>query len=180
MTRTKRVMNILKGIWLIFLAMILFTIPVEGIYIVIIIVGFSLMIKGIGTIWFYIQMARSMVGGRMTLYRGIITLDLGLFIMTLAGQQGVYLILCTTAINAVAGIFSILRANEARKIGSRQWLISLGHGLLLIALMVIVIVSWIVQDEPILATYVYAFSLILSALKLITDSFKKTAIAYIP
>ena len=121
-----------------------------------------------------------MVGGRMTLYRGIITLDLGLFVLTLAGQQGVYLILCTTAINAVAGIFSILRANEARKIGSYQWLKSIGHGLLLIALMIIVIFSWIFQNEPILATYVYAFSLVLSALKLITDSFKKTAIAYIP
>ena len=179
MTKTKRILNILQGLLLIFLATILFSMPIEGVVFVIIIVGSGLTIKGIGTLIYYFQMARSMVGGKLMLYRGLITLDLGLFILDLASKQGIYLIICTTAINAVAGVFSILRAFESKKIGSSHWIISFGYGLMLIALMIIVIFSWIFQNQPVLAIYVYAFSLVLSAIEKIVKSFKKTAIAYI-
>ena len=180
MTKTKRIVNILQGLLLVLLALILIVVPVDGIIFVILIVGGGLAIRGIGTLIYYFGMARHMVGGKIMLYRGIITLDLGLFILSLATKQGVYLILCTTAINALGGVFAILKAFESKKIGNRRWLFNLAYGLILIALMIAVIFSWICQNQPTVAVYVYAGGLILSALKKIAGAFKRTAIAYIP
>ncbi|MBO4390270.1 MAG: DUF308 domain-containing protein [Lachnospiraceae bacterium] len=180
MTKTKRVIHIIQAFFMMLLALILFTIPEEGIVFVILIIGFTLSISGIGTLIYYFQMARSMVGGKIMLYRGIIVLDLGLFILSLTGQQAIYLILCTSAIQAVTGIFSILRAYETKKVGSKRWILSFIYGLLLISLMIIVVFSWIFQSEPIFAVYVYAFGLVLSAIEKAVKACKKTAIAYIP
>lgn len=180
MTRTKRILNILKSILMILFALILVIVPVDGIILVIVFVAFGLIIKGLGNLIYYFQMARSMVGGKIMLYRGIITLDLGLFIGNLATRQGIFLILCTAAINAVAGVFSILKAFESKKIGSSQWIISLINGILMISLLFVVISSWIFQKEPTFAMYVFAFELVLSALQKFIESLKKTAIAYIP
>jgi uncharacterized membrane protein HdeD (DUF308 family) len=165
---------------MILFALILVIVPVDGIVFVILFISLALTIRGLGNLVYYFQMARSMVGGKIMLYRGIITLDLGLFIGHLATKQGVFLILGTSAVNAVAGVFSILRAYESKKIGSSQWILSLINGILMVSLLIVVILSCIFQKQPTFAMYVFATELVISAIQKIIESLKKTAIAYIP
>ena len=93
MTKTKRIGNILVGIVLIGFAYLLMAEPDEGLPIVVGLVGLGMTMRGLGTLLYYFQMARFMVGGKLTLYRGIIFLDFGIFTVSLVNHRGLFMIL---------------------------------------------------------------------------------------
>ncbi|SCW31167.1 hypothetical protein SAMN02910456_00469 [Ruminococcaceae bacterium YRB3002] len=179
MTKKRRIWNVFVGLILFLFAQILILVPMEGLILTIYILTIGLCIRGFAMLGFYFQMARSMVGGKIVLYRSIFYLDLGLFIGEVAADLGVYVILCTATINMVAGIFAILKARESMKMGSPQWKASISYGVAMILIVLVMILSMVIQHEPTAAVYAYAVGLIISACQRIIRAFKKTAMVYI-
>ena len=180
MTKTKRITNILKGLFILLLTLALFVDPEDGPGIATLIVGFGLALKGLGEIIYYFHMARFMVGGKYMLYRGIIILDVGLIATSMADEKGVLIILCVAIINAATGIIAILRARETIGAGSPKWKYYVSYGVVSIILVFLVILSIIFQSEPVIAVYVYAFHLAHVGFQKFSSALKKTAIVYIP
>ncbi|MBO4889583.1 MAG: DUF308 domain-containing protein, partial [Lachnospiraceae bacterium] len=78
MTKLQRVKEIVFGLIMIFLAYVMICFPKEGYEFIIFIFAVYFTAAGIRTIIYYVTMARYMVGGRSSLYNGVILLDLGL------------------------------------------------------------------------------------------------------
>lgn len=180
MTKANRVGSIFQSIIMILFSLALIISPENSISIVIGIVGFGLTLKGLGVIIYYFRMAKSMVGGKLVLYRGIIFLDLGIFTSSLANDKVFYITLYIAIVNAFAGLVALLRARESKLLGSPKWIFSAVYGIVLIILVTVAIISCIKFDNIVFPIYIYSASLLYSAIQKITAAFKRTAIAYIP
>ena len=117
MSKFQRVGNIILGLIMILLAAILFIIPKEGFYVVIAILSIGLTVIGVKEIIYYFSMAIHMVGGKRSLYRGVIILEIGLFTMSLYDVPRIFVLLYLVAIHAFSGGVDVLRAFEAKKKG---------------------------------------------------------------
>ena len=171
----RRIGNVLLGLLMIFCSLFLVLIPESGYSFVMMVLVFSLVCRGLVYIFFYFFMARHMVGGRMILYTGVITLDLGIFAGTLVEVPKLYIILYLVGCHAVSGIVDILRALEAKRIEA-PWKLNMlsGLGNMFFAFLCILFV----RSETIVG-YVYAVGLFSSACLKIASAFQKTAIVYV-
>ena len=79
----QRFKSILAGILMLFFVALLLLLPNEAYYLVAGVLGLMLIIYGIRLLWYYLTMARHMVGGKTILYQSVIVIDLGLFSSTL-------------------------------------------------------------------------------------------------
>lgn len=179
MTKTRRVINIARAVIMIFLAVILIGIPDRGILIVLMVTGIGMTFRGISTLLYYFTMARSMVGGKAVLYRGLIFLDLGVFTSSIADAPDFYVVLYVAAINAFAGLISLLRIRDSKAIGSSRWKLNALYGVVSMVLAVLVIVYGFVLKKPDIVVYVYAAGLVYAAAASVADAFRRTAIVYI-
>ena len=66
MTKTKRVFNVLMGLFMLFIAAVLVTVPTESIPFVLGLIGLGMTLNGIRSLVYYFSMARHMVGGKST------------------------------------------------------------------------------------------------------------------
>lgn len=179
MTRTKRVFTVLKGLVMIAFAVMLVFVPTKYMLnIVLGTIGIGITLKGFSILWYYLSMARSMVGGKSVLFKAIIYLDIGALTATLVDSPGASVVLYLAAINGFSGAVSILRAREAKGVGSR-WKLTFAHGAVNILFAVAVIVLGFVLKMPEHAVYIYVISLLYSAVMTIISAFRRTAIVYI-
>ena len=179
MTRVKRVFNVLTGLLMLIMGVLLILDPWNGLYVVVDITGLMFTLRGIRGLFYYFSMARSMVGGRSALYRGMLYLDLGIFTGVVAGVNTAYLVLYVAGLGLFTGAVDLLRAVEARRGHSPSWKFPMAYGLTNIALAVVVIVIGITQHSVTPAVIAYAIGLIYSAVVRIASAFRKTAIVYI-
>ena len=121
MSSVQRIGNIVLAVLILLFALILITIPEEGLPIIILILATTLVVRGFRLLWYYFSMARHMVGGKSTLYRAIIILDLGIFTSSLASMSSYAILLYLVGIYAFSGIIDILRAFEAKRFGAPLW-----------------------------------------------------------
>ena len=180
MTKAAHIKYAAQGILTILLALFLIIYEESALPIVVAIIAFGLTLKGLRSLVYYFSMARSMVGGRAQLYRGLIFTDLGVFSASLAAKSGIILILYIAAMNLFSGLISILRAMESKKIGSPQWKAAMVYGCACVIMAAAVLVFGIALKKPAAAVYVYAAGLIYSAIIMIASAFRRTAIVYIP
>ena len=176
MSKLQRVENVLLGIDTILLSLLMFWFPNEGFYIVVQILCFSLLARGIGQLFYYFTMARHMVGGKTILFTGVIILDLGLFTFTLSDIPRVYIMLYLLGAHAFAGVIDVMRALEARRFEAPSWKINMGYGVINIALAVGCILFIRRVD---MTVYIYSAGLAYSGLNRIISAFRRTAVVYI-
>ena len=177
MTKIRRIVSIFRALLTIVLALLIMAMPDEGIKIVAVILSLSLTIAGIRKLIYYFSMARHMVGGRYSLYVGLLYLDLGSFTSIIIDSSRYYIILYLVGIHAFEAAVSIMRGRDAKKNGYPGWKSRIFGGIvnLIIALLCVVLIR---ENEAIV--FLYAAGLIYSAALRIRDAFRKTAIAYIP
>jgi len=168
--------SLLVSLIMIAFAVTLFAFPQEGIAVVVAVLSAALVIGDIRMFVYYFSMARHMVGGLTILYRAIILLDLGLFTATLNSIPLPYVMLYLASIHAFSGAVGIMRALEARRVGTGSWRLRLLHGIvdLLQALLCLIFIGSVQ-----LAVYIYAAGLIYSAIFRIITAFQRMAIVYI-
>ena len=142
------------------------------------IIGIGMTLKGIGVLYYYLTMARSMVGGRYTLYWGILYLDLGILSGSLSGHPAVFAIIYIAAVNVFSGVVSILRARESRASGA-HWRLRMAYGAVQVLMAAAVILSGVIYRNITLAIYTYAAGLVYSGVSDIVSAFRRTSIVYI-
>ena len=179
MTKTKRVFNVLMGLFMLFTAAVLVTVPTESIPFVLGLIGLGMTLNGIRSLVYYFSMARHMVGGKRLLYRGIIFLDIGILTSSLADAPELSLIIYVAAVSAFTGLVAVLRAREEKKGGSPRWKGKMLYGAVYVLGAAAVLVCGFVMKMPEMAVYVYAAGLIFSAAARIIRAFRRTAIVYI-
>ena len=176
MTSLQRIKAVLEGLLMLLGVALLLLVPESGYLIIGLILGTILLLEGVRSMLFYFTMARSMVGGRMILFRGIIALDLGMFALSLQDIPPIYILLYLLVAHLFSGVVDMLRCLEARRLGS-PWRMNLA---LALANILLVAACGFCFRNPTLLSYVYASGLFYSACLRIAQAFRKTAIVYIP
>lgn len=179
MTKRNRIINILRGVLSILLALLLIVIPNGGLTLVLFIIGIGLTLKGIQTLLYYFSIARHMVDGKLVLCQGLIFLDLGMFTSSIADNPAGFLIAYIAAVDAFTGLVSILHSLESKRNGSLKWRYDFIFGLVSMLLAVIVLIGGFVLKRPYVSVCAYAFGLIYSSIMQITSAFRRNAIVYI-
>ena len=121
MTKWQRIQKILGGVLTLLLAPLLPLNPEAGCIIIVMVLGFSAVLKGLRMILYFISMARHMVGGKIILYQGFILLDFGLFTLGLADIPSRFIMLYLLLGYLFYGFVGVLRALEIRKRDISSW-----------------------------------------------------------
>lgn len=179
MTRTSRVLDVIYGLLMLLTGYILIMIKVKyGIVLMLFLMQFGMTIRGLQKLFYYLTMARFMVGGRTVLYRSIILLDLGVLGVSLVGHEVVYAAVYLALIHSFEGIVSILRANEAR-INGAHWRLKMVYGMTGILIAGAVVIGYAVLNEPGITTFIYGCGLMYAAVLRIASAFRRTKVVYI-
>ena len=176
MTRFQKIRETVLGLIMIFAAVVMMLAPSEGYAVIILIIGVVYTLRGLSTVIYYFMMARFMVGGRSSLYAGIIMLDFGILTCSLTDVPHYYIFVYLIAIHGFSGIVEVLRSLEARRAGAGSWRLKMGHGLLNIA---ITVVCFVYIRQTNVAVFVYSLGLIYSGVLRIISSMRKTKMVYI-
>ena len=128
MTKPQRIRSFIAGILLLAFCAVLLLFPEDGCSIIAAVLSIGLVFKGLQLLFYYLTMARFMVGGKDILFRGILILDMGAFTGTIVNEPRVYIVVFIVAYYAFAALVNILRCIEDRSLGSPSWKINLLQG----------------------------------------------------
>ena len=176
MTLMHRIKEIISGLFMILGAAIMISDPQYGYMFVILVLALLLIVLGIKRLFYYFTMARFMVDGNESLYKGVLLLDFGALTGSLTDVPQFYVLAYLIAIHAFTGLVEILRAREARSQGAKMWRMKMLHGIIDLVMAVICIIF--INEESI-AVLIYGIGLIYSAIIKISMAFRKTRFVYI-
>ena len=177
MTKLQRIRSFCWGFLLIVLTVIMQFDAELGFVIAAIGLCLMLLWMGIKYLFFYVFMARNMVGGKAMLYTGLILLDFGVFLTTMTASPRIFLMMYLFGSHAVSGGIDIMRGLEAKKMESPVWKLSTSKGVVNIVMAVLCLVF--LRSDRVLEV-IYSLGLLYSAGVHIASAFRKTSIAYIP
>ena len=176
MSMLKRIQHIFTGLFMLICCIILIIFPKDGPIIAASFLGFILICYGLGYLWYYIRMARHMVGGKAMLFRGIIALDLGAFTYSLVDIPKIYMMFYLLTVYGMQGLIRLLRGLEARSLESPSWRRNVVSGIGSIAIAVYCI--FFVRSSRVLVN-VCCIGLIYSACLRISLAFRRTPMVYV-
>ena len=177
MNKRQRVLNLLMGMFMMFMAFVLVCIPEDGYELIIAALSIGLVCGGIRSLYFYFTMARHMVGGKRLLYRGVIVLDFGLFTASLSYIPHFYILLYLLGIHMFSGAMDIWSALDAKKLGSDHWRLKLSRGVIDVVIGILCLVFIRQRDT---AVYIYCAGLVYNGIMRVLASLRRTAMVYIP
>lgn len=179
MTKLLRAFNVITGIGMFVVGALFFVdSPADVMEFVLFVIQLGMTLRGLRTLYYYLTMARYMVGGKQVLYRSMIYLDLGILAGSVSEHPVVFAVLYMAAIHAFEGLISILRANESRKIKA-HWKFKMSTGLIEVILAIDTAILAIGYGKPDAAIYLYGVSLIYLSVLRIVQAFRHTEIVYI-
>lgn len=178
MTTIQRLKEILVGIMMIFMSLYMLHEPRRGFRLIILVFSFTLLITGIRSILYYIEMGRHMVDGRTALYKGVILADLSSLGLMLNNFSTLYIVLYLVGIHAFSGAVDVYGAVQAKKLDT-PWKGKLLEGLVGLAVAVLCLYNGFIRKDKDSVVYIYAAGLLYSAVSKIIAAFRRTAIVYI-
>ena len=179
MTRTKRVLDALFGSLMIAAGIAFLASTVEASMLVMLaFIQAGMSIRGLRSLYYYLTMAKYMVGGKRVLYRSFILLDLGALAGSLQGQEMICAAAYLSFLHFFSGLISIVRANESRTIGA-HWKLKMANGVANVLIAIALIVFTAVFKHPRFATDIYGSGLIYTGVLRIVSAFRRTNIVYI-
>lgn len=179
MSRSKRVINVLTEIIMFLAGMTFFMSSTEAsLWGMMVLIEITMLIRGWRSLWYYLTIARFMVGGKTVLYRSIILFDLAALAGSLLDNGIVYAIIYLALMHAFSGVVDALRANEARKNGA-HWKLKMAIGVTNVLLALFIVIGGVVYKHADAAVLVYGAGLIYSAVLRIASAFRRTDIVYI-
>ncbi|WP_029321623.1 DUF308 domain-containing protein [Butyrivibrio sp. AE3004] len=176
MSKFQRIRNIIFSIIMIVYAIMMIMDSKEAYPVVLAIMALALMISGVSELLYYFFMAQFMVGGKMVLYKGIISIDFGLLTGAITDIPTFYIIMYLATIHAFSGLVELLRANEARTYGTSSWKLKFMHGIINI---LIALFCFIFIKEQDTAVIIYSVGIIYSGILRLISAFRKTTMVYI-
>ena len=130
MSRIQRITSAVTGIVLLLVSAGMIYLGKEGFYLVLALLTISLTAAGLRQLYYYLTMARHMVGGWKILFQGVVILDLGMITLTLstADIHPRYIMLYLIGVNLFNAAVDILKALEARRLDAPAWEFTLSAG----------------------------------------------------
>lgn len=175
MSTSKKITSVLTGIVMIAFCVVMLLNPDVGCYIVIPLLGLSLLLYGIKLLIYYFTMAIHMVDGKLVLYESLIIIDFGVFTGFMATVPAVYGIIYLVGSVVVSGVLDIMEARESKKMGG-HWRLSFYFA----ALEILSIIPMLIFiDSQRSLVYIYCFMLLHSAIGKIISAFRKTDVVYV-
>lgn len=176
MSKLSRIKNIIIGIVVIVMSVGMLLFPGTGYYMATLILGVALLISGIKQFLYFFSMGIHMIGGKVILYRALITIDLSFFILSIKGIGQRYMMVYFIIYYLFAGMIIMFRAYESRKAAAGFWKWKLVNGIIKVTVAILCIIYNNSEDVML---YLMCFGLIISAVTRIGMALKKTAIIYI-
>jgi uncharacterized membrane protein HdeD (DUF308 family) len=176
MKKITKIKNLVIGLAMLVFAVLLFLNPTYGPPVIIALTAIGLLLEGISSLIFYCTMAVHMTGGRKLLFRSILILDLGAFLLTGFTGSSTLIMMYLMGFLAVSGGISIIRALESKKEGA-PWKGKVAGGAIAIAAF---IVGSIFMSNPLTMVIIFCLGLLYSGINRIVNVFRKTAVIYIP
>ncbi|MCR4740400.1 MAG: DUF308 domain-containing protein [Lachnospiraceae bacterium] len=176
MTKLRRIFNFIAGMIMIAAAMIMLLFPDDAYIFILLFLGISFLAAGAGTLSYYFSMARFMTGGKMILYKGSILLDFAVLSLSLTTVPKIYVLLYLASVHAFSGFVEIMRADETKQSGSKNYRMKLMHGIINILLAVCCII-FIKKTHT--AVIIYCLGLIYSGIVRIITAFRRQVFVYI-
>ncbi len=171
-----RIGNFITGILMVLVSLMILLFPEDGHLILIACISIALLAAGLHSLFFYVTMARHMVGGRAILYFGLFLFDLGVFTCTLYDIPQAMIMLYLSAIHGFSGVMSILRSRESRRMHASSWKLPLLSGISNIA---IACICAIFIRSINTAVLIYGFGLAYSGILRILSAFQRTRTVFI-
>ena len=175
MDKLHRAKEIAMGLIMIFLASVMIKAPQDGYVIIICIFAAYFTLKAVSTLFYYATMTRYMVGGRTSLYTGIIMLDLGILTFSLTEVPHYYVLIYLVVLHAFSGVVEILRSLESRRYAG-SWRLKMSHGIVDIIIATVCIIFIRQLNE---AVVIYSIGLVYSSVIRIISACRRTRLIYI-
>jgi len=173
--RLQKIANLALSLLMVACGVVLLLDPTDGLVLVAVVLGFALVVYGVRKLVFYLTMGRHMAGGLSQLFMAVIAIDVAAFALTLWDNPRLAIMLYLVCFNLYTGAISIARGVESKLFGS-PWVMSVVHGLVNIALVVLCFV-FVGSDQILIA--IFCFGLFYSAIVRFVSVFKPTEIIYI-
>ena len=178
MSYFKRIKDIVSGLLMLLFAFLIVISPEEMLPFIVIVLAISMFIRGFRLLYYYISMARHMVGGKSVLYRSIIVFDAAILLTTAIPMSRQIVMFYLLFIYAFYGAIDVLRALEAKSHGAR-WKFKFFSGIFEVLFAIALLVAGMFVGNPVFIVYGYAISLVYTAIVRIVGAFRKTAIVYV-
>lgn len=172
----QRIRSIVIGLIMIAVGILIIALPDQGYLIAILVLSGTLIFYGIRNLIFYFNMARHMVGGRKILYLAIITIDIGVFSLSLANVSMFIIVIYLFGSHMLSGGIDIMRALENKKYQAPHWKFRLTYGIINIAVGFVCIIF---INNINIAVFIYSAGLIFSAISRIISAFRTTSVVYV-
>ena len=168
----------MTGIVIILMALTLFINPEDNIDLVIAIFTITFLARAIKAGYHYLTMGRYTVGGKQSLYRAMIYLDLTLLTSEMSNNHAGYIALYLAGVHFFIGLVDILQSLESKGVGA-PWKMRIASGIANMMLGIAVIIAWFAKESIAMVMYIYAIGLLYTGCLRIGAAFKRNAIVYI-
>ncbi len=178
MSRIQRITSAVTGIVLLLVSAGMIYLGREGFYLVLALLTISLTAAGLRQLYYYLTMARHMVGGWKILFQSVVILDLGMITLTLstADIHPRYIMLYLIGVNLFNAAVDILKALEARRLDAPAWEFTLSAGGLELFLAVL---GLFFLDSLRLVTILYCIGLVYTGIFKLVRAFRRSETVYI-
>jgi len=179
MTKFRRVLTFLTGLFTILFGILMVCMGSDGVYVIAGVMGLSVCIYAVRMLSYYSSMARHMVDGKITLYLGIIALCLGIFTFSLLDGSQFFLVMYLLGLYVFNGGVELMRGLESKKYKAPGWVRKIIYGGVCILVGIIALIAGLFYRSLDLLVYMYAAGLFISGGIRIGQAFKRTEVLYI-
>lgn len=179
MSYFKRIKDIISGVLMLLFAVLIVLAPEEMLPLIVIVLALSLYIRGFRLLYYYISMARHMVGGKSVLYRSVITLDAAILMTTAIPMSRQIVMFYLLFMYAFYGVIDVLRALEAKNHGAPRWKFKFFTGIIEVLFAIALLIAGMFVNNPVIIVYGYAIILTYTAVVKIIGAFRRTAVIYV-
>ena len=179
MSYFQRIKDIISGLLMLLFAFLIVISPEEMLPLIVIVLALSMFIRGFRLLYYYISMARHMVGGKSVLYRSIIVFDAAILLTTAIPMSRQIVMFYLLFLYAFYGVIDVLRALEAKNHGAPRWKLKFFSGVFEVLFAIALLIAGMFVNNPVFIVYGYAISLVYSAVIRIIGAFRRTAVVYV-
>ncbi len=176
MTKYQRVESFFVGMIMLLSGAVMLLFPEEGFFCIAVILGASLLLKGVQSLVYYFLMAQFMVGGKAILFTGVMILDFGIFTFSMVDEPKVYILVYLIAFHGFSAVVNLLKGVREKSSRTGSWKIDLFQGT---GNLLIILVCFIFRQSTELLVYLYCGGLFYSAALRILSAVRKNDIVYI-
>ena len=172
MTKWQKFTSILTAVLMALFALLILVIGEDAYLAVILALAVVLVVYSVRMLIYYFKMARYMVGGKEILIRGILFLDLSLFIFSLSTVPTTYVMLYMVGMLAFSGAVDIMNAMDSKKMQG-QWKLQIVRGAICVIGAIVCIVK---MNTPDMVVTIFCFMLFYNAVMRIINALRPSEI----